>query len=265
MNEKILEVLDLKVYFKINRGLFSSKESTIKAVDGVSFTLREKEILGIAGESGSGKSTIAKCIAGLIKPTSGRILFEGEDIFNFKGKKFKHYRMNVQMVFQNPFTSLNPLLKIRDTLSDVLKAAGKRADEKILHSLMDSVNLEHEILDKYPSELSGGQAQRVAIARALATEPKLLILDEPTSALDVSIQAQILKLLKNIHKERGVSYILISHDISVIRYLCERVIIMRRGKIVEDGKTDEIIRNPKEEYTKQLVKSLMELYGYLEN
>ncbi len=264
-SKSLLKVQNVTILFRKNIGVLKKEDMIIRAVDGISFDVEEGEILGIAGESGSGKSTLAKSIAGLLKPTSGIILFEGENIYEIKGEKYRYFRKNVQMVFQNPFGSLNPSMKIRDTLKDVLKAAKKETNEDVLRSLMEFVNLNYEILDKYPSELSGGQAQRVAIARAIATQPKLLILDEPTSALDVSVQAQILTLLKKIQTEKGLTYILISHDIGVIRYLCKRVIVMKAGKIVEQGDIEDIIYRPKEEYTKRLVESLLRLYGYIEN
>ncbi|HWQ17961.1 MAG TPA: ATP-binding cassette domain-containing protein [Sulfolobales archaeon] len=266
MARYLLEALNVSVYYVMKRGLLGRAIYTIKALDNITLGIKEGETLGIVGESGSGKSTLAKCLAGLIEPTSGKILYKGRDIRTLKGKDYMDYRRSVQIVFQNPYTSLNPIMRVRDILKDVLKASGKwnKSGEEKLIELMKAVGLREDILNKYPMELSGGQAQRVAIARALATEPRILILDEPTSALDVSIQAQILELLRDLRKEYGLTYVFISHDIAVVRYLSDRIVVMYRGKIVEEGSSNDIIENPKHSYTKSLVGDLMKLYGYIE-
>lgn len=266
MTPHLIEALDVSVYYVMKRGLLGKTLYAVKALDGVTLRIEDGESLGVVGESGSGKSTLARCLAGLIKPTSGKILYKGRDIQSLKGEDYMEYRRNVQMVFQNPHTSLNPIMRVRDILKDVLKASGKwsKWGEEKLVELMKAVGLREDILNMYPMELSGGQAQRVAIARALATEPKVLILDEPTSALDVSVQAQILELLKELKKEYGLTYVFISHDIAIVRYLSDRIVVMREGKIVEEGPSNDIIENPKHEYTRSLIRDLMKLYAYIE-
>ncbi|MEM0491985.1 MAG: ATP-binding cassette domain-containing protein [Acidilobaceae archaeon] len=266
MTQYLIEALNVSVNYVIKRGLLGKPLYSIKALDNVTLRIMRGESLGIVGESGSGKSTLARCLAGIIKPNSGRILYKGRDIYSLKGEDYIEYRRSVQMVFQNPHTSLNPIMKVRSILKDVLRASGKwsKGGEERLIELMKAVGLREDILDRYPIELSGGQAQRVAIARALATEPKVLILDEPTSALDVSVQAQILELLRELKKEYDLTYILISHDIAVVRYLSDRIAVMHKGRIVEEGPSSEIIENPRHNYTKNLIGDLMKLYEYIE-
>ncbi len=266
MTRYLLEALNVSVYYALKRGLLGGAIYDVKALDDVTLRIEEGESLGIVGESGSGKSTLAKCFAGLIKPASGKIMYKGRDIYSLKGEDYREYRRSVQIVFQNPHTSLNPMMRVRDTLKDVLKASGKwgKDGERKLAELMKAVGLREDILNMYPMELSGGQAQRVAIARALAVEPKVLILDEPTSALDVSVQAQILELLKSLKKTYGLTYVFISHDIAVVRYMSDRIVVMHKGKIVEEGPSSDIIENPKHEYTRSLIRDLIKLYAHIE-
>ncbi len=268
MTPYVLEAVNISIHFPIKRNIFGKAAEVVRAVDNVSLRISEGDSVGIVGESGSGKTTLARCLVGLIKPTSGSVLFRGVDIFSLRNRAYKDYRRKVQMVFQNPLASLNPMMRVRDLLKDVLKAAGKwvgvEEGEKGLRDLVASVGLREDILDKYAVELSGGQAQRVAIARALATDPEVLVLDEPTSALDVSVQAQILELLKSLKNERMLTYVFITHDIAAARYMATRLVVMYRGKIVEEGPTDEVIENPRNQYTRTLIGNLMKLYTYIE-
>jgi len=266
MKTPLLEAVNITVSFPLRRGLLGNVVESVKALDNVSLSVVEGEVLGIVGESGSGKTTLARCLVGLVKPDSGRVLYVGNDIFKLKGALYRRFRREVQMVFQNPYTSLNPTMKVKDIIKDVLKASDNwdaRGEERV-KDLLKAVGLGEDVLHKYPSELSGGQAQRVAIARALATKPKIIILDEPTSALDVSLQAQILELLSDLKRRENLTYIIISHDISVIRYISTRVVVLYKGRIVEEGPPEEIINNSKNPYTRKLVEDVLYLYEYIE-
>lgn len=264
MRRPILEAVNVTVLFPLRRGLLGNVIEAVKALDNVSLAVMEGEVLGVIGESGSGKTTLARCLAGLLKPNSGSILYKGRDIFKLRGLDYREFRRSVQMVFQNPYTSLNPVMRVKDIIKDVLRASGDKGGDERIRELLKVVGLGEDIMYKYPSELSGGQAQRVAIARALATNPKVLILDEPTSALDVSLQAQIIELLQELRRERGLTYIMISHDIAVVRQVSSRMIVMSKGRIVEEGATEDIVYNPKSEYTKRLIEDLLYLYEHLE-
>ncbi|MEM0275233.1 MAG: dipeptide/oligopeptide/nickel ABC transporter ATP-binding protein, partial [Nitrososphaerota archaeon] len=225
MNTALLRIEDLKKYFPIRVGLFGKVVGYIKAVDGVSFNVDAGEVVSLVGESGSGKTTIARCLLLLEKPTSGKILYDSEDITQLRGEKLRNYRRSVQAVFQNPFLSLDPRMNVFQIISEPVKNSMKLSREELLEyvsSLLELVGLDKSFLDKYPHELSGGQAQRVAIARAISLKPKLIILDEPTSALDVSVQAQILNLLADLKKELSLSYLLITHDLSIVKYISDR-------------------------------------------
>jgi oligopeptide/dipeptide ABC transporter ATP-binding protein len=257
----LLDVNELVKHFPIKYGLFGKVIGYIRAVDGVSFSIDKGSVLSIVGESGSGKSTVARCLLRLLDPTSGTISFEGKDVLSLKGKELKWYRKNVQAVFQNPFLSLNPRMSVESILTEPLRVHmgmdGSEAKGEALR-LLERVGLSPEIAKRHPHELSGGQAQRVAIARAIAPQPELLILDEPTSALDVSVQAQILNLLAELKDELGLSYLLISHDLSVVRYISDRVAVMYLGRIVEEAQIDELFNNPVHPYTKALLSSVPE-------
>ena len=261
MKSYLLEVLDLKKYYPITSGLFGKVVGYVRAVDGVSFTVHEGEVLGLVGESGCGKTTIAKCVLRLVEPTSGRILFEGEDLSKMKGRNLKRVRRHLQAVFQNPFLSLNPRMRVRKIVAEPLleyEKVGKDELREKVEELLDAVGLQRTIADRYPHELSGGQAQRVAIARAIALNPKLVILDEPTSALDVSVQAQILDLLVKLKERLGLSYLIISHDLSVVRYISDRIAVMYLGKLVELSETEGLFENPLHPYTKALLSAVPE-------
>jgi peptide/nickel transport system ATP-binding protein len=253
--ESVLVVKKLSKYFPVRRGLRS--KSLLHAVDKVSFNIKRGETLGIIGETGSGKTTLGKTIIRLLDPDEGKILFRGQDITSLKGSELRKIRKYMQIVFQDPYSSLNPRMRIKDILSRPLKihriySRKEEIDRKVIQ-LIDDVGLPRDILNRFPHELSGGQRQRVAIARALATEPELIVLDEPTSALDVSVQAQILNLLKELQKRYSTAYIFISHDIAVVAYMSNRIGVMYQGVLVEQGLTNEIIMNPKHPYTKMLI------------
>jgi len=256
----ILEAEDLRRYFYTYRrnGIFP-KRSTVKAVDGVSFQLSLGEILGLVGESGCGKTTTGKILAGLIKPNSGTVKFKGIDLLSLSPREAKAYRAKLQIVFQDPLSALNPRMRIGDIVAEPLVVHGvgtPRQRKERAKELLAQVGLSPDILNRYPHELSGGQRQRVCISRALALEPELLIADEPVSALDVSIRAQVLNLLLELHDRFSLSMILISHDISVVRAVCDRVAVMYLGKIVEMGETEEVLANPLHPYTQALLKSV---------
>ena len=226
----ILEVRDLKVHFPIKKGVFARTVGHVKAVDGVSFDVRRGETLGVVGESGSGKSTTARVVAGLVKATSGSFKLDGR----------------LGMVFQDPLGSLNPRMTVRATLSEAAKAVD-------CSRLLSLVGLDDSALDKYPHEFSGGQRQRICIARAIACEPKLLVCDEAVSALDLSIRAQVLDLLADLKARLGLSILFITHDLGVVQHVADRVIVMHRGRIVERGTCAEVLRSPKETYTRELM------------
>jgi len=254
----MLTVKNLSKYYykKLN---FFGKGETIKAVDDVSFEIEENASVGLVGETGCGKSTLAKCILRIEKPTAGEILFDGKNIFKMKGNEILEYCRRVQVVFQNPYTSLDPRFTIKESLLEPLVTHFKREKKELMeniYSLLNVVGLEESVLTRYPHELSGGQNQRIAIARAISLNPKLLILDEPTSSLDVSVQAIILNLLKEIQKKFNISYLFISHDLSVVKYVTNKVIVMYSGKFVEEGPTDRVLSRPLHPYTKLLLQAL---------
>ena len=256
-----LELIDIKKYFTTkSSGLFTSSKEIVKAVDGVSLSIEEGKILGLVGESGCGKSTLSRLIMQLIEPTEGSIVLEGENLTDLKTNEIRSKRLDFQMIFQDPYASLNPRMTVWSTLSEAVltrnpELAKLKLKEKVI-SLMEMVGLDHRFIRKYPHEFSGGQRQRIAIARALAPEPKLIIADEPVSALDVSIQSQILNLLKELVDNLNLTMLFISHDLSVVRYIADRVAVMYFGEIVELGDAERIMENPQHDYTKQLLNSV---------
>lgn len=259
----ILEIQDLKVEYVTEKSISGAKQ-VVHAVNGVTLNVKTGEILAIAGESGCGKSTLAKTILQLEFPKSGKILFEDKNIFDMDKKQLKDFRKSAQMVFQNPYASLNPKMKIIETLKEPLKINTTCSDIEILDIIKEKcekVGLDISCLEMYPHEFSGGQRQRIAIARALVLNPKLIIADEPVSALDVSIQAQIINLLKQLKNEYKLTFLLITHDMSVIKYLSDRVAIMYLGEIVELGNTNQIFITPKHPYTKALLSAAPKLDG----
>ena len=266
-NQKLLKLTDVTKIFDdrslaINISFGSKNESTdkvVKAVDNVSFELFEGETLGLVGESGSGKSTIAKIITGLVKPTNGEIFYNNISLYNSNRKyQIDKSRGQIQMIFQDPYSSLNPRFKVRDIISEPIKFFQKNISHNELtqnvYDLIDIVGMTRQSLDRYPHEFSGGQRQRISIARALATRPLLLICDEPTSALDVSIQAQILNLLKDIQDELHLTMLFISHDLPVIRQMCNRIVVLKNGSVCETKETEELFNNPEHPYTEELIR-----------
>ncbi len=238
--------------------LDKNKERKIVLKD-ISLDLKEGESLGIVGESGSGKSTLAKCIMGLKSIDSGEITFQGEKVHNINSSRFNKNRKDIQMVFQNPSSSLNPKLRVKKLIGELLihyNIVDKKNLEEKTIEILEKVNLDSSFLGRFPRELSGGQRQRIAIARGISTEPKFLVLDEPTSALDLLIQKDILKLMIQLRKELNLTYLFISHDLEVIKCLCDRVIIMYNGEIIEAGDVENIFSNPREDYTKKLINSI---------
>ena len=252
----ILTVEDLSKHYQTKKSIFTKNTESVKAVDGVSFEVFEGETLGLVGESGCGKTTIGKQLVGLEKPTSGKIVYKGQEIQGMKPAEMKEIRTDIQMVFQDPYSSLNPRKHIYEILSQPMlyhKISTPETIEADLERLLDMVGLSRNVLGRYPKEFSGGQRQRIGIAKALSLNPKLLICDEPVSALDVSVQAQILNLLKALQKELKLSSIFIGHGLSAVRYVSDRIAVMYLGKIVELGNAEDVFRNPVHPYTKALL------------
>lgn len=259
MSENILEVKNLKKHFPIRKGLLMKQVGSVKAVDDVSFQVRKGETLGLVGESGCGKSTLGRTLIRLYEPSEGDITFEGQNFLKVKGKKLRAMRKDMQMIFQDPYASLDPRMTIGQILSQPFEIHGilNRAQRvEKAKKLLEIVGLKASQINRYPHEFSGGQRQRICIARAMALEPRLVIADEPVSALDVSIQAQILNLLKDLQREFNLTYVFISHDLSVIEHFCDRVAVMYLGKIVEVATRDELFKNPKHPYTKALIAAI---------
>jgi oligopeptide transport system ATP-binding protein len=253
----LLEVQNLRTWFPVLGGVFRSHVDDIKAVDDVSFTVEAGTTVGLVGESGSGKSTIGKTILKLTPATSGRILFEGRDILPLSEDEFRPLRREIQMIFQDPFGSLNPRHTIFQIVGEALEIhfpAMSRGDRRErVTELMRQVGLKPEMMERYPHEFSGGQRQRIGIARALAVKPKFIVCDEPVSALDVSVQAQIVNLLQDLQDELGLTYLFIAHDLAVVEHVSDHVLVMYHGKIVESASAEAIYENPQHEYTRKLL------------
>ena len=252
--KKLVEVKHLKQYF-------GSKKNVVKAIDDISFDIFEGETFGLVGESGSGKSTTGRALLRLYKPTDGEILFEGKDIARLKkGKELLEFRKEAQMIFQDPYASLDGRMKVRDIIAEGIDIHGlaKTAEERdaMVDELLEIVGLNKEHANRYPHEFSGGQRQRIGIARALAVNPKFIVCDEAISALDVSIQAQIVNLLKRLQKEIGLTYLFIAHDLSMVKYISDRIAVMYRGRIVEMGPAECVYNNPQHPYTKSLLSAI---------
>ncbi|MFI5832433.1 ABC transporter ATP-binding protein [Micromonospora sp. NPDC051300] len=259
--ETVLAVDDLVKHFPITQGvLFKRQIGAVRAVDGVSFELRRGETLGVVGESGCGKSTLARLLMRLETPTSGRATLEGRDLFRASGAELRRLRRNMQMVMQDPYTSLNPRMTVGDIVGEPFvihpDAAPKGSRRQRVRELLDVVGLNPEHINRYPHQFSGGQRQRIGIARALALRPEIIVCDEPVSALDVSIQAQVINLLEQLQDEFGLSYIFIAHDLSVVRHICDRVAVMYLGRIVEIGTEEQIYQRATHPYTQALLSAV---------
>jgi peptide/nickel transport system ATP-binding protein/oligopeptide transport system ATP-binding protein len=258
-NEVLLEAKGLYKTYTQTSGFFVRRQRTIKALNNVSVSIKKGETLAIVGESGSGKSTLARCLLQLLSLDEGELFFKGKNLTALDEKDKKHLKRHIQMVFQDPYASLNPRMKIAEILEEGLlihNLGDKFSRDKKMRDMIKKVGLEVSDLNKYPHQFSGGQRQRIGIARALIVEPELVICDEPVSALDVSIQAQILLLLKDLQKELGLSYLFISHDLRVVRHMADRIAVMHQGKIVEQGLTKSIYEKPKANYTRELLNAI---------
>jgi oligopeptide transport system ATP-binding protein len=256
--DALLRVEDLKVHFPVHKGVvFQKQVATVRAVDGVSFSLKRGETLGLVGESGCGKSTTGLAILRMLEPSGGRIEFEGQDITHYDTAAMRPLRRRMQMVYQDPFGSLNPRMKVRNIIGEPLEIHGLAGDRKSyddrIAQLMRTVGLLPDMADRYPHEFSGGQRQRIGIARALAVEPSLIICDEPVSALDVSIQAQVVNVFVELQQRLGLTYLFIAHDLAVVRHVSDRIGVMYLGRIVEIAARDEIYRKPLHPYTQALL------------
>ncbi len=255
----LAEIKNLSVSFPTKKNILGTVLSYYKAVDDVSFQIYKGETLGLVGESGCGKTTLGRTILGLIEPSSGSIIYNNTDVTNYNKEQLKAFRKEVQLVFQDPFSSLNPRLTIGEAIEEPVKILLKQSKtkrNKIVSELLEKVQLSPTMASRYPHEFSGGQRQRIVIARALALNPGLLVCDESVSALDVSVQAQVLNLLNDLKKDFGLTMLFISHDLSVVRYMCDRVMVMQKGKIVESGDSEEVYQDPKSSYTKELLQAI---------
>ncbi len=260
----ILRVNDLKMHFPLRQGLLQRRVGTIKAVDGVSFELGEQEVMGLVGESGCGKTTVGRTLLRLYDPTDGEVLFHRADgswvdLAKISHREMKDLRKEMRMIFQDPFSSLNPRLTVRDIIAEPLVIHGEASGDAIsarVAELMEAVGLKPAYMGRYPHEFSGGQRQRIGVARTLALNPRLIVADEPVSALDVSVQAQVLNLLQKLKDDLRLTFIFISHDLSVVEHICDRIAVMYVGKLVELAPTDELLRNPRHPYTEALVSAV---------
>jgi len=258
-NEVLLRVEDLKMHFPIYRGVFQRQVGAVRAVDGLSFDVKRGETLGLVGESGCGKSTTGRTILQLYKPTDGNVHFEGKDLVKLKGEEMRHMRRKMQMIFQDPYASLNPRMTVGQLVGEPLivhnVATGAEINERVAH-LLELVNLNPAFATRYPHEFSGGQRQRIGVARALALQPSFIICDEPISALDVSIQAQVVNLLEELQEQFNLTYLFIAHDLSMVRHISQRVAVMYLGVIVELAERDELYKEPLHPYTQALLSAV---------
>lgn len=259
MSDAVLKVENLKVHFPVKGGLFTKKQE-VKAVDGVSFEIYPRETFGLVGESGCGKSTTGRAIVKLYEPTSGTVYYHGEDVTKIKGSHLAEFRRNVQMIFQDPYASLNPRMTVGEIIREPMDIHHifntKEEREQRVRELLDIVGLKPDHIRRYPHEFSGGQRQRIGIARTLALNPQFIVCDEPISALDVSIQAQVINLLEHIQKEMGISYLFIAHDLSMVKHISDRIGVMYLGNLVEIGDSDDVYHRPLHPYTQALLSAV---------
>jgi len=261
-NHNLLQVTDLKKYFPVRRGVMSRVVANVKAVDGVSFHILPGETLGLVGESGCGKTTVGRTILRLLEPTAGDVLFDGTPVFRLQGEELRKIRKQMQIIFQDPYGSLNPRMTVGSIVMEGMVAHGMYAREdhaERAQKILERVGLDRQHFYRYPHEFSGGQRQRIGIARALAVEPRFIVCDEPVSALDVSIQAQIINLLTDLKEELGLAYLFIAHDLSVVQHISNRVAVMYLGRVVEQASSDELFSNPLHPYTQALLASVPSL------
>ncbi|HEY2372633.1 MAG TPA: ATP-binding cassette domain-containing protein [Gaiellaceae bacterium] len=255
--EALLEITDLEKLFPIKRGfLIERTVDYVRAVDGVSFQIGEGETLGLVGESGSGKSTTGYCVLQLLKPTKGSVKFMGKELTTLPRNELREMRKEMQIVFQDPYSSLNPRMTVGNIVAEPMQVhdqGTRRQREARVRDLLETVGFNPDFTNRYPHEFSGGQRQRIGIARALALNPRLIVCDEPVSALDVSIQAQILNLLKDLQRDLGLAYLFVAHDLAVVRTMSDRIAVMNKGKIVETGDAEEVYKHPRDEYTRALL------------
>lgn len=258
MKKTLLEVDNIKKYFPFKKGVIKKTKGNVKAVDGLSFKIYEGETLSLVGESGCGKSTTGRVIMKLLEATEGKVIFEGEDITSYSPEKIRPYRKEFQMIFQDPYASLNPRMTIKEIIEEPLLVHDLEETQRVdrITNLLEEVGLSKHHLNRYPHEFSGGQRQRIGIARALAVDPKLIIADEPVSALDVSIQSQILNLLKDLQEQHNLTYLFIAHDLSVVEHISDRVAVMYLGRIVEMTSRDNLFQTPLHPYTKALISAV---------
>jgi peptide/nickel transport system ATP-binding protein len=252
----LLEIRGLTKHFMARRSLLTRREKRVRALDDVSLTIQEKETLGVVGESGCGKTTLGRTIMRLVEPTDGEVLFKGTDIASLSTRELRRYRQNMQMVFQNPYSSFDPRFSVLNSVTEPLKTHTALRGEALVsraRELLEQVRMPGEILYRYPHEFSGGQLQRIAVARALALNPKFIVLDEPTSALDVSVQAQVINLLKDLQRDLKLTYLFITHDLSVVQHISDRIAVMYLGKVVELAKAEAIFSDAKHPYTEALL------------
>jgi len=252
----LLEVKNLVKYFPVRGGLLQRVQAWVKAVDDVSFHIYEGETFGLVGESGCGKTTVGRTILRLVPPTSGSVIFDGKDIFDLNAKQLKQARSDMQIIFQDPYSSLDPRMPVGESIAEGLRVHTNKSGQErydVVVEMLTRVGMRADHARRYPHEFSGGQRQRIAIARAVVLEPDLLVLDEPTSALDVSVQRQVLRLLGSLQRRHGLSYIFITHDLAVVRAMAHRVIVMKDGEVVESGDADELFAAPRADYTRALL------------
>ncbi len=257
--DELLRVEHLKMHFPIRKGLLGRVAGYVYAVDGVSFTVNRGETLGLVGESGCGKSTVGRCLLGLHRPTAGRIFFDGNDISSLRGPERLRHRMRMQMIFQDPYSSLNPKHRVREIVGEALRIHGLAEDgrwRERVREILGEVGLTADQMARYPHEFSGGQRQRIGIARSLAMNPELIVADEPVSALDVSIQAQVINLLDRLKADRTLSYLVIAHDLAVVEHISDRIAVMYLGRLVETATDRELYTNPRHPYTEALLSAV---------